>query len=526
MKRRIGLWKERGLWGVKKSIRIRFSVIFIGLMATILLGIWAVNNWMLEGFYINQKVNALELAYLEVNALVTEKLAQGEYLSDDFVNGVDNEDEKQVRTLELLRNLSDKYNISLLIVDSFNNMPLVASNRDINFMMDRVFQYMLGRGNPRTEILMENEDYTVQKTFDPRSKSFYLESWGYYSDDRTIFIMSIPLASIRESVQLSNRFLVYVGAVAMTLGIIIMYFAMKMVTSPILQLAEISERMTRLDFEAKYQGNARDEIGVLGNSMNVLSDKLKETIGELKSANNELQRDIEEKIQIDEMRQEFIANVSHELKTPIALIQGYAEGLTEGMAEEKESRDYYCEVIMDEANKMNKMVRQLLTLNALESGNDQAAMERFNLVELIQGVLSATRILIEQKEAVIDFSCDHPVYVWADEFKIEEVVTNYVSNALNHLAGENKITITIQELTETVCVTVKNTGQPIPETDLPNVWTKFYKVDKARTRAYGGSGIGLSIVKAVMDSHHKECGARNVDDGVEFWFTLDSSKEA
>ena len=181
---------------------------------------------------------------------------------------------------------------------------------------------------------------------------------------------------------------------------------------------------------------------------------------------------------------------------------------------------------MDEANKMNKMVRQLLTLNALESGNDQAAMERFNLVELIQGVLSATRILIEQKEAVIDFSCDHPVYVWADEFKIEEVVTNYVSNALNHLAGENKITITIQELTETVCVTVKNTGQPIPETDLPNVWTKFYKVDKARTRAYGGSGIGLSIVKAVMDSHHKECGARNVDDGVEFWFTLDSSKEA
>ena len=276
MKRQIGLWKEHGLRGVRKSIRIRFSVIFIGLMATILLGIWAMNNWMLEGFYINQKVNALELAYSEVNKLVTEKLAQGEYISDDFINGVDNEDEKQARTLELLRSLSDKYNITMLIVDSFNNMPLVASNRDINFMMDRVFQYMLGRSNPRTEILMENEDYTVQKTFDPRSKSFYLESWGYYSDDRTIFIMSIPLASIRESVQLSNRFLVYVGAVAMALGIIIMYFAMKMVTSPILQLAEISERMTRLDFEAKYQGNARDEIGVLGNSMNVLSDKLKE----------------------------------------------------------------------------------------------------------------------------------------------------------------------------------------------------------------------------------------------------------
>ena len=101
---------------------------------------------------------------------------------------------------------------------------------------------------------------------------------------------------------------------------------------------------------------------------------------------------------MDNYQRKFIANVSHELKTPIALIQGYAEGLIEGMAEEKESRDYYCEVIMDEANKMNKMVRQLLTLNALESGNDLVSMERFNLVELIEGVLTATRILIEQKE--------------------------------------------------------------------------------------------------------------------------------
>ncbi len=507
---------------MKKSIRFRFSVIFIGLMAMILLGIWGVNNWLLEDFYINQKIEALQLAYSEVNELVKEKMEHDEYLGDAFVNGVDRNNEAQSQALSLLRKLNDQYNITLLVIDSFNNIPLAASNRDINFMMDRVFQYMLGRNNPRTQIIAENEDYTIQRTFDPRSKSFYLESWGYYSDDRTIFIMSIPLASIRESVQLSNRFLIYVGAAAMVLGSIILYFTMKMVTSPILQLADISEKMSRLDFEAKYRGDAEDEIGILGNSMNALSDKLKETIGELKSANNELLRDIEEKIQIDEMRQEFIANVSHELKTPIALIQGYAEGLIEGMGDEKESRDYYCEVIMDEANKMNKMVRQLLTLNALESGNDQAAMERFDLAELIRGVLDATRILIDQKEAVIEFSCSHPVYVWADEFKIEEVVTNYVSNALNHLAGENRIRITIEEREDRVRAAVRNTGKPIPEEDLPNIWTKFYKVDKARTRAYGGSGIGLSIVKAVMDSHHQECGVRNVEDGVEFWFELDS----
>jgi len=496
-------------------------MIFIGLMAVILIGIWCVNNWMLEGFYINQKVEALQLGYARMNELVVEKWEAGGSINDEFITDSSGE-EVQTPAIELLRNLGDQYNITILIIDSFSNTPVVASTRDVKFMMDRVFQYMVGRNNPKTELIYEGDDYTIQKTFDVRSKSFYLESWGYYSDSRTIFIMSTPLASIQESVQLSNRFLAYVGIIALILGCIVVYLTTRRVTSPILQLAGISERMSHLDFDVKYQGDAQDEIGVLGNSVNALSDKLKETIGELKSANNQLLKDIEEKNQIDEMRQEFIGNVSHELKTPIALIQGYAEGLIEGMAEDKESRDYYCEVIMDEANKMNTMVRQLLTLNALESGNDMVTMERFDLVELIEGVLAAARILIEQKQAVILFHCDHPVYVWADEFKIEEVVTNYVSNALNHLDGERIIRIIIEESGETAKVTVGNTGSPIPEDALPNVWTKFYKVDKARTRAYGGSGIGLSIVKAIMDSHHKECGVQNVEDGVEFWFTVDS----
>ena len=496
-------------------------MIFIGLMAAILIGIWCVNNWMLEWFYINQKIDALQLSYTKMNQLVMEKWEAGGSINDEFITDSRGE-EIQTPAIELLRNLGDQYNITMVIIDSFSNTPVVASTRDVNFMMDRVFQYMVGRNNPRTELILEEDNYTIQKTYDVRSKSFYLESWGYYTDNRTIFIMSTPLASIRESVQLSNKFLAYVGIIALVLGSIVVYFTTKKVTSPILQLAHISERMSHLDFDAKYREDAQDEIGALGNSVTVLSDKLKETIGELKSANNQLLKDIEEKNQIDEMRQEFIGNVSHELKTPIALIQGYAEGLIEGMAEDKESRDYYCEVIMDEANKMNTMVRQLLTLNALESGNDMVTMERFDLVELIHGVLAAAKILIEQKQAVIMFRCDHPVYVWADEFKIEEVVTNYVSNALNHLDGERVISIIIEELGEDVRVTVKNTGTPIPPEALPNLWTKFYKVDKARTRAYGGSGIGLSIVKAIIDSHHKECGVQNLEDGVAFWFTVDS----
>ena len=288
-------------------------------------------------------------------------------------------------------------------------------------------------------------------------------------------------------------------------------------TKPISELTELSRKMTDLDFEARYKSKAGNEIDVLGDNFNKMSSQLENTISELKSANNELQKDIADKV----MRKEFLDNVSHELKTPIALVQGYAEGLKENINDDPESMDFYCDVIIDEASKMNKLVKNLLTLNQLESGKDAAVMERFDLTALVNGVLSTMDIMIRQKEARVIFNEKEPIYVWADEFRTEEVVTNYVSNALNHLDGEKIVEIKILKLETQVKVTVFNTGTPIPEADLPNLWNKFYKVDKARTREYGGSGIGLSIVKAIMEGMNQEYGVQNFDNGVEFWFTLD-----
>ena len=295
----------------------------------------------------------------------------------------------------------------------------------------------------------------------------------------------------------------------------------KRITKPISELTELSKKMSDLDFEARYESKVGNEIDMLGDNFNRMSTQLENTISELKSANNELQRDIEDKIKIDKMRKEFLDNVSHELKTPIALIQGYAEGLKENISDDPESREFYCDVIMDEASKMNKLVKNLLTLNQLESGKDAVVMERFDIVSLIRGVLQTMDIMIGQKEAKVIFDAQKPVYVWADEFKTEEVVTNYVSNALNHLDGDKQVEIKLIDEDSRVKVTVFNNGTPIPEADIPNLWNKFYKVDKARTREYGGSGIGLSIVKAIMESMNQEYGVQNFDNGVEFWFTLD-----
>lgn len=340
--------------------------------------------------------------------------------------------------------------------------------------------------------------------------------------DVAVVILRSNTGSIRESVKIANEFLAYIGFFTAILGSIAVFIITKRFTKPILILSGIAKKMSDLNFEVKYKVITKDEIGELGSSINVLSDKLETTIMELKHANNELMTDIQRKTEIDEMRKEFLSNVSHELKTPIALIQGYAEGLKENINDDEESRDYYCEVIMDEANKMNNMVKKLLSLNELEFGNNQVNFERFDIVSLIKSVLISTEILIKQKEVTLLFEQTEPIYVWADELLIEQVVTNYISNALNHVDGQKIIEIKLIPRGESVRVAVFNTGNNIPEEDLDKIWIKFYKVDKARTREYGGSGIGLSIVKAIMNSHNKEFGVINRHIGVEFWFELDT----
>ena len=256
-----------------------------------------------------------------------------------------------------------------------------------------------------------------------------------------------------------------------------------------------------------------------------LSTELEATISELKTANAKLTKDIEEKIQIDEMRKEFLSHVSHELKTPIALIQGYAEGLKENISDDPESRDFYCEVIMDEADKMNTMVKKLLALNELEFGTNQINFERFDLVELMRNINASSDILLQQNDVKLHFDFDKPVYVWADEFMIEEVYTNYLTNAIHYAPNGGNVEITMESKGDLVRINVFNEGNPIPEDELSKIWIKFYKVDKARTREYGGSGIGLSIVAATMKQHGRDFGAYNEENGVVFYFELERARQ-
>ena len=487
---------------MKRSIKRRVAVTFISVMVITLVAIGVFHWAFMERFYLSKKMDVLADSWDNVNAL------------EDPIGGLSQE----------FNQFCSSNNLTYAVVNLSSNPLQITTNSAGDYSLaNRLVGNIMGQEDGNTEVLKvgDNGQYRISKSHDRFVETNFLEMWGRL-DNGEFFIVRCPLESIEESAAISNQFYIYIGVLVILVSTVIIWLLARRMVKPLQELTALSERMANLDFNAKYTSGGEDEIGELGQNFNIMSGKLEKCISELKSANLQLQKDIEERVQIDEMRTEFLSNVSHELKTPIALIQGYAEGLKDNISDDAESREFYCDVIIDESAKMNKMVKQLLTLNQLESGNDQLALERFDLAELIRGVLQASHILIGQKEARILFEQREPVPVWGDEFKIEEVVTNYLTNALNHLEGEKVIEIKCEEEDGIVTTTVFNTGKPIPEEDLDKIWDKFYKVDKARTREYGGSGIGLSIVKAIMDSHQQKCWARNYKNGVAFAFTLES----
>jgi signal transduction histidine kinase len=281
--------------------------------------------------------------------------------------------------------------------------------------------------------------------------------------------------------------------------------------------------MSRLDFSNHYAVNGKDEIAELGSSINTMSSALEKTISDLKTANLQLMSDYEQKMKQSEARRAFISNVSHELKTPISLIQTYAEGLTEGIAAGVDNRDFYCEVIVDEANKMSTLIKKMTMLMQLETGKEELVIERFDISELIANILQKNQPRFEEKQVTVKHTHAQPIYVWADEFLIENVLSNFLSNALNHVNQQGRIEVFLTPVENNrVRISVFNSGNCIPEEDLPRIWESFYKVDKARTRAYGGTGIGLSVVSAIMIAHRMPYNVLNKEDGVEFYIELES----
>ncbi len=482
---------------VVTAVVLFFSVFFL------------VNNLFLPKYYEKQKARSMVELYDELKAMEDD----GTIASAEKTGTIEDEG-----ALDLLRELAEKENLEFAVLNS-SNEPVIYASRENDRIQGELLAFMFRRESGG-KVIEETDKYEIVKSDKGGpEQGQHLQMWGDLSEDYS-FIIRTPVESFEAAATLSNQFMFRIGLIILALSVLCAWLFANRFTRPIRQLADLSTRMSKLDFKARYTGKEKNEIGVLGESFNQMSDELEKKVSELKNANYQLQKDLDRRNKQEAMHQEFIGNIAHELKTPIAVISGYAEGLKEGIASDEESRSYYCDVIVDETERMNQIIHNMMLLDQLEYGAERNDFERFNIIEVIHGLLSSMDILIRQKEANISLLAPDEVYVWADEFMTEQVLSNYINNALNHLSGEKKIEIKVGVQDEKAHISVFNSGEPIPEDQLERIWDKFYKVDKARSRAYGGHGIGLSIVKAIMESFKQKYGVENYRNGVMFWFEL------
>lgn len=478
-----------------KSVRLRLFT-GIGLVIAFFVGMaWILNTFYLQDYYRYQKTSFLM------------RTAWG---IDRAYKGAPTDLSHELEGLE--RNSG----LSIIILDGSYNLKYYS--RTVLDMISKKDEVLVALLNNKNEL--QNRGNLTVVTKDPVLQTNFL-NLIYKLDNQDILILSTPLLAIEENALIANRFFLYTGLLTLLIGAAAAFLLARQFTRPILDLKNIAQNMARLDFSKKYEQDSQDEFSELGHSINSLSDQLSISIAELQEANKKLQADIERERKIDKMRKEFVSSVSHELKTPIALIQGYAEGLKLNVMEDSEDKEYYCDVIIDEANKMNKLVKELLDLSQIESGYFTLEKIPYDYSAHVDDVLTKLEPMVKEKSLEVQVKKKPGIWVNADLIRSEQVLVNYLSNALNHVDSKGIIKIRIEERNGKVRTTVFNSGQPIPEEAQDKVFTSFYKVDKARTRSYGGTGLGLSVVRAIQELDGNEYGIRNLADGVEFWFELD-----
>ena len=486
---------------VFKSIRFRlFGTLCISIVL-IIFCLVIINNVVLETFYLYTKTNTAINISKNIN---------------NYYNGI------------LTYNINDKLreqertnNIDILILDDNFNVEY-CSNQEI---IENVNKLETLHGTRNTIIYSQN-NILVQSIKDSQNSQYLMLKANL--DNGYITYIKIQIEPIKETVRISNDLLLIIGILMIIIAAVIASVIANKFTRPILLLNRITKRMANLDFSQRYRvSDTEDEINMLGKNINEMSDKLEITIGRLRSNNTKLEQNIEEKSKIDEMRKQFISDVSHELKTPIALIQGYAEGLIENVNSDEESRKFYAEVILDESNKMDEMVKRLLELMKLEYQERKFNDTEFNLTELIKEELRRNTVVLKENNIKVEFEDNKKIIVFADQEYIEQVVSNYLTNAIKHSEeknGEKKIIIRTETREDKIRLYVYNTGENIPKEYINKIWGRFFKVDSSRNRNQGGTGIGLALVKAIMNNYNNEYGVRNLENGVEFYCDINKKK--
>ncbi len=514
---------------MKSSIRSKLFLLVYGLILAFIAGLILLNNSFLENYYIrNREASLVEAFYEAINYDIE---------SDDFVYDIQEVEKKYNLNIQVLKQINEFD--SDYVWQGFEELPLIyerlyglSHNISNSIITKIIYDFNQGTLNEdsnyaeRVEMFdSENTAYLVdiQSEFNVNSQNSNIIGLCVSVPQEDVgdvfYLLSISFQSIESSIKIFNSFTIIVGFFFMVLAFITMFFISYTFTNPILQINKIAEEITNLNFKNKLNIKSDDEFGDLGNSINKMSEQLERNINELQKTNDRLAKEILHKNDVDQMRRDFIASASHELKTPLSMILGYTEALKlEDL--DKETKEDYIHIIIDETEKMNKLVKDLLALSQVESGTVELNLKDMKINDLLKDTVNLFSLKFKELDINVEVdSIDRLVN--SDYNQLQTVLTNFISNAINYV-DENKIIKIKAELNQnnSVRVSVYNSGTHISEDDISHIWDSFYKADRARTRSYGGQGLGLSICKTTLELLGYDYGVANKDEGVEFYFEI------
>lgn len=427
----------------------------------------------------------------------------------------------------VFQQLENTNNVTLVI---YHNDSVIYSSIRRGSIGDRPgmtgFDMLFGRFQLYGEI-SHSEEYKNGQYYNLAHPDLNLSYLGYalnYGDGYTVHVL-VQHTLIEQSASIAGEFIMLTSLLGLIIALIWSVIFSKHFSRPISEMNDIAVNMAKLDFSKKLEVDSDDEIGQLACSINELSVALDKALRELNEKNAKLQDEIELERRIDSMRKGFVANVSHELKTPLSIIQGYAEALDGKMADNPQKRKKYCSVIREETERMNHMVIELLELSRLEGG----LMPDYKVYDIAAYAEHLADIFTDsaaKKKAKISAHTPTSAMVRADEILIGNALQNLVSNAISHVNEDGIISIRVAKSPtddEKIRVSVFNSGSSVDPENMEKIWVSFWRADKAHNRAEGRFGLGLSIVKAIMVAHSNNFGVYNISDGVCFWIELDKA---
>ncbi|MFA9397780.1 MAG: ATP-binding protein [Clostridiaceae bacterium] len=493
---------------MKKSIALKLFMITTLILVSFLSIIILIQSLTFEDFYTKRKMNSL------VNNVDSFK--------KDYLKNYDTHSD----IISSMLDFEDDNNAKIVVIDSFGKYKYLTYNTD-KTDTDKVASIFLvinaWKENPEDMLQFEQNGNTIAYIFDNseyNSKNIVSASPVSIDGEITEFIFAVSsFQPIDEAAATVREFYVYYLIGAFIVILLLSFIYSNMISKPLIEMNKKAKLMAKLDFTSKCDIARDDEIGSLAHTLNFLSETLDKSLSKLKESNKKLKNDIEREKELEKVRKDFISAISHELKTPIALIEGYAEGLKDGIVE-NEDKDYYLDVILDESQNMTKLINDLIDIAQLESGSYILNKVDFHLDKLVNSIIKKYASIFKEKDIKVESYIKQDILVFGDELRLEQVIKNLLNNGIYHCVNGGTMTVSLFNEGANVIFEVANQGEQIEDNIKDRIWDTFFKKDSSRNRQLGSAGLGLSIVKNIILLHNGNYGFKNTNKGVKFYFTL------